>query len=149
MFFTGNLCSQFENTMKNNEYRKINFISIQEFQKDSDKLGFASLSKDLELLQKYLRVNPRGRPPIVVRCSGLGQSLEAEIYKVREFRCTSMKGKGRRSGIRVIYAYIPDDKTDGTIIFIEMYFKGKKDNFDKKRVLQYFHKETGLYYTAK
>ena len=60
-----------------------------------------------------------------------------------------MRGKGARSGIRIIYAYIPEDKVNDKVIFIEMYSKSKKDNFDKKRILQYFRKETGPYYTVK
>ena len=141
------LCSQFVNI--NDEPRELDFLLLKDFQRDLDKLGFASLPKDLETLKSYLRVDPRGRKPKVERCSGLGQCVEVEIYKVREFRCKDMRGKGARSGIRIIYAYIPEDKVNDKVIFIEMYSKSKKDNFDKKRILQYFRKETGPYYTVK
>ena len=56
------------------------------------------------------------------------------IYKARKFACRSLKGKGSRSGIRVIYAFYPDNNK---IEFIEIYFKGEKENEDKKRIEEY------------
>ena len=40
------------------------------------------------------------------------------IYKVRHFRCKALKGKGSRSGIRVIYAYEQDK---ALVTLIEVY----------------------------
>ena len=60
------------------------------------------------------------------------------IYKARKFACRSLKGKGSRSGIRVIYAFYPDNNK---IEFIEIYFKGDKENEDKERIEEYL-KET-------
>lgn len=48
-----------------------------------------------------------------------------------------MKGKGAASGIRIIYAY--NEKED-IIEFIEIYFKGDKENEDRERILKHFKK---------
>lgn len=111
------------------------FDSLTEFDKELERLlrKYRSLNADIDLLRKYLRNNPRGNPPIVVRIPGLG--LETEIYKVRHFRCKALK-KGSRSGIRVIYAFFPDNPK---ITFSEIYYH-EKDNTDcdKERLKNYF-----------
>jgi hypothetical protein len=54
-----------------------------------------------------------------------------EIYKVVKFACKSLKGRGVKSGLRVIYAYFPDqDKVE----FIESYFKAEQENGDRTRI---------------
>jgi hypothetical protein len=56
-----------------------------------------------------------------------------KIYKARKFACRSLKGKGAHSGIRVIYAYSEDvDKIE----FIEIYYKGDKENEERERILK-------------
>jgi len=42
------------------------------------------------------------------------------------------------SGIRVIYAYFEDDDR---IELVEIYFKGDKENEDRKRILKYYSDE--------
>lgn len=60
-----------------------------------------------------------------------------KIFKARKFACRSLKGRGVRSRIRVIFAYYPDkDRLD----FIEIYFKGDKENEDKKRIMKHYYK---------
>jgi hypothetical protein len=49
-----------------------------------------------------------------------------KVYKIKKFACKSLPGKGVRSGIRVVYALIPQTKG---IIFLEIYYK-EKDNTD-------------------
>lgn len=124
----------------------INFCEIPEFKKDIEGLPYPSLSEDLRTLRQAINVEPRGRPPQIVRVP-LGSLIEVEVYKVKHFRCKSLQGKGSRSGIRVVYAHIPDKNE---IIFIEAYFK-KDDSTDcdKKRIEKYFNKTNGLYYTAR
>jgi len=95
---------------------------------------------------QILRVEPRGRRSSIVRVSGVGSSVGVEIYKVRHFRCRSLKGKGSRSGIRIVYAYLPDENK---IVFIEAYTKQKQSNHNKGRIYKYFHKTKGLYYQTK
>jgi len=46
--------------------------------------------------------------PGTFRISGLGEEVKVPIYKLKHFRCKSLKRKGSRSGIRVIYAYEND-----------------------------------------
>lgn len=66
--------------------------------------------------------------------SGLGITYPP-IYKVKRFACRSLKGKGSNSGMRIIYAYKKD--TD-EINFVEIYYKGDKENEDKDRILKEF-----------
>jgi hypothetical protein len=52
-----------------------------------------------------------------------------EIYKLKKFTCKSLKGKGNRSGIRVIYIF-----ENNKVHFVEIYHKNTKPNMDYKRV---------------
>lgn len=114
---------------------------LPEFTKDLKKLfkKYKTLPEDLEIfidkqlkLVHKLKIDNGG----VVRISDLGISYP-EIYKARKFACRSLKGTGGRSGIRVIYAYYPDqDKIE----FIEIYYKGDQDNEDRRRILAYYKK---------
>lgn len=112
---------------------------LPEFTKDLNKLSkkYKTLQEDFETfidkqlkLFHKLKIDNGG----VVRISNLGINYP-EIYKARKFACRSLKGTGGRSGIRVIYAYYPDkDRID----FIEIYYKGDKENEDRGRILNYF-----------
>ena len=64
---------------------------------------------------------------------GLGLD-HLKVYKAVKFACKSLKGKGVKSGIRVIYAYF--EKED-KIVFIEIYYKGDKANEDRERIRRY------------
>ena len=111
------------------------FDSLTEFDKELKRLlrKYRSLNEDIEVLKKYLRITPGNNPPRVIRIPGLG--LETEIYKVKHFRCRALN-KGCRSGIRVIYAFFPDNPK---IIFSEIYYKEKDDtDCDKERIKRYF-----------
>ena len=72
------------------------------------------------------RVNPRARDGI----AGL-KIDEPKVYKAKMFACKALKGKGVQSGIRVIYAYF---STEDVIEFVEIYYKGDKENEDKERI---------------
>jgi hypothetical protein len=112
------------------------FGKTEEFSKEFARLlkKWRSLNGDLELLKQVLAANPRGHEPIIVRVSGLG--TKTEIYKVKHFRCLAMKGKGSLSGIRIVYAFLPDQKR---IEFIEIYYKEKDDiDCDKERIKRYY-----------
>jgi len=112
--------------------------SIPEFEKDLKKLKkkYRTLSDDLEIFKSALEVDPRNLTGVVQ--IPLGEKIKTDIYKARKFRCKSLKGKGSKSGIRVIYAYIPEEDKEDKIIFIEIYYKGKKSNHDIKRIEKYF-----------
>lgn len=100
---------------------------------------FRTLDEDLEIFiktQLYLfhKTNEDNKGVFPLKGLGLGCP---QIYKAKKFACRSLKGKGVRSGIRVIYAYFEDeDKVD----LIEIYYKGDKKHEDKKRILQYCRK---------
>ena len=111
------------------------FSSVPEFERELKNLlkKYCTLTDDLEVLRGVLRILPRGYPPLIVRISGLG--IQTEIYKVKHFRCKALK-KGSRSGIRVVYAYLPAEEK---IEFAEIYYKEKDDrDCDKKRILKYY-----------
>jgi hypothetical protein len=60
-----------------------------------------------------------------------------QIHKIKKFACKALKGKGAKSGIRVIYAYFPLDKT---VDFLEIYYKKTGDaDMDYKRTTEYFN----------
>jgi mRNA-degrading endonuclease RelE of RelBE toxin-antitoxin system len=111
------------------------FDSLSEFRKDFEKLlkKYPSLIEDFNILKQFLCKHPRGFPPIIFQISDLG--IKIEIFKVKKFRCKSLKGSGSNSGIRIIYALLEKEQK---IEFIEIYFKGKKSNHDKERILKYY-----------
>jgi hypothetical protein len=45
--------------------------------------------------------------------------------------CKSLKGKGKKSGLRIIYVY---ERASNKVTFIEVYFKQNKKNEDTKRL---------------
>lgn len=120
-------------------FKKITQLS--EFEKDFKKLKkkFRTLDEDLKNFIKVqlklfhkLKLDNQG----IVEIAGLGIDYP-RIYKARKFACRYLKGKGSKSGIRIIYAYF--DKED-KIEFIEIYFKGDKENEDRERIQKY-HKD--------
>ncbi|MFH0977655.1 MAG: hypothetical protein V1874_17890 [Spirochaetota bacterium] len=59
---------------------------------------------------------------------------EPKIYKAKKFACKALKGKGAKSGIRVIYSYYVESQS---IEFIEIYYKGDRENEDRERIKEY------------
>ncbi|HPR65259.1 MAG TPA: hypothetical protein PK014_13700 [Thermoanaerobaculia bacterium] len=86
------------------------------------------LNAQLAPLHK-LGIDNGGAVPI----SDLGNS-PLPIYKAKKFACRSLKGKGARTGIRVIYAY---NQEINQLTFIEIYIKSDKENEDRKRIDRY------------
>ena len=113
-----------------------------EFERDIKQLTkkFRSLPEDLETLIRYslntyhkLGQMQDGIKPI----AGLGIEYP-QIYKVTKFTCKALKGRGSKSGIRVIYAYFSDlDKVE----FVEMYFKADDEKEDRERILKLYKKQ--------
>lgn len=114
-----------------------NISHVPEFEKDIKRLKrFTSLKEDLRVfikvaLNAFHKQNIDGRA--VFHISNLGIH-SPKIYKARKFACKALKGKGAQSGIRVIYAY---HENEGWIEFIEIYYKGDKENEDRERILRY------------
>lgn len=109
---------------------------LPEFEKEFKKLlkKFQSLAEDLDvfidkqlILTHKLGVDNGG----VVRIAGLGID-EPKVYKAKKFACKSLKGKGAQSGIRIIYSY---SATRDVVEFIEIYYKGDKENEDRERIV--------------
>ncbi len=48
-----------------------------------------------------------------------------QIYKIKKFTCKALKGKGSKSGIRIIYAFYPQEFK---VEFLEIYFKEKSNS---------------------
>lgn len=118
-------------------FNKIKFL--QEFNKDLKKLKFRTLKHDLDIftekqLQLFhkLGIDNKG----IVQIPNLGIKYP-KIYKARKFASRSLKGKGSASGIRIIYAYF---ETEDRIEFIEIYYKGNKENEDRERILRHYSK---------
>lgn len=110
-------------------------IYCEEFSRDFKKLlkRYRSFKEDLEIFieaQLYsfhkLHIDNHG----VTRINNIGFD-SPPIYKARKFACRALKGKGSRSGIHIIYAYMME--TD-EIIFFEIYSKTDKQNEDRERI---------------
>jgi len=119
-------------------FKKISHV--QEFEKDMKRLKrFSSLEEDLRMFTKvalnaFHKQNIDSRA--IFHISDLG-IRSPKIYKAKKFACKALKGKGVQSGIRVIYAY---HEEDDWIEFIEIYYKGDKENEDRERILKYYGK---------
>ena len=116
-----------------------NIKELAEFKKDLKKLSkkFRTLEEDLKIftekqlnLYHKLGMDNKG----IFSISDLGIDYP-KIYKAKKFACRSLKGKGAASGIRVIYAYY---EKENEIEFIEIYYKGNKENEDRARILRYY-----------
>lgn len=114
----------------------MDFEAIPEFEKDVKRLQkrFRSLPDDLEVIKKVLRVKPEGRAPFSYRINNLG--IKTCVIKVKKIACRSLKGKGTRSGLRLVYALF---KEKPRIVFIELYHKSDQANEDRNRINVHFN----------
>ena len=129
--------------MKKEKKKLFNEIRrLKDFEKDFRKLlkKFKTLEGDLETfintqlkLYHKQKVDNSG----VVRISNLAID-KPKIFKARKFACKSLKGTGGRSRIRIIYAYYEEENI---VEFIEIFFKGDKENEDRDRILGYYKKD--------
>ncbi len=123
---------------------KISYNEIPEFQKDLKSLlkKYPSLPDDLKLVKTAAielfhihKINNLSVFPIPNFCSD-----KIQICKVKKFACKSLKGRGAKSGIRVIYAF---NNATLKVDFIEIYFKADQENEDSERIKAYL-KEISL-----
>lgn len=112
------------------------FFRLPEFDHDMKKLSkdFRSLEEDLGIFSVALAARIPAGLPGIVQIANLGTDVSDPVFKVRKFRCQSLKGRGSNSGLRVIYAF---DPAADSITFIEIYFKGNQENEDRERILRY------------
>ena len=113
----------------------MNFDELTEFQKDLKILlkRYRTLNDDLFVVKQVLEVAPDERPPFSYRIDNLG--LKSCVIKVKKIACKALKGRGVNSGLRLIYAYFPDEQK---ITFIELYHKSDKENEDRFRITENF-----------
>ena len=111
---------------------------LPEFERDLKKLlkRFPTLVSDLNtLIDTLLFLHHKITPhPEVRQISDLGNT-PLPVHKVRRFACRSLKGRGARTGLRLVYAW---DEARDAITLIEIYIKTDKANEDRKRILKYF-----------
>jgi len=110
-------------------------VRREEFGRDLKKLlrRFRTLEEDLATLVRTqlniyhkLHVDNGG----IFRLTGLPFEVP-QVFKVKKFACKALKGRGVKSGIRVIYAYYPE--TDA-VELVEIYFKADQVNEDRQRL---------------
>lgn len=116
----------------------IKYEETSEFKKDFKKLvkRFISLPGDLDIIKKAVielrhihNINNLG----TFEMTGFS-SEELSFWKIKKFACRSLKGRGVKSGLRVIYSW---HKDTNKIVFIEIYFKGDKESEDRDRIMKY------------
>lgn len=108
----------------------ITFDESPEFQKDCKRLGkkYKSLIDDLKEFRNVVSVVPLGNSKHFIIIT---QIKVLYIVKARLF-CRYLKG----SSLRVIYAYFEQEQR---IEFIEVYFKGDKENENHDRIMEYLN----------
>jgi len=108
----------------------ITFDELPEFQKDCKRLGkkYKSLIDDLKEFRNVVSIVPLGNSKHFIIIT---QIKVLYIVKARLF-CRYLKG----SSLRVIYAYFEQEQR---IEFIEVYFKGDKENENHDRIMEYLN----------
>lgn len=114
---------------------------LPEFEKELKKLSkkYRTLEADLKTfisIQLRLFHELKQDNGGIVNIAGLGIE-DPKIYKARKFACRALSGTGSNSGIRIIYAYYPQENRAQ---FIEVYYKGDKELEDCARIAKHFKK---------
>ena len=121
------------------ENMTMNYNETEEFARDFKKLlkKFSSLKEDLEVNKRYRieffhlrKIDSKS----VFKIQGIGNSEELQFFKVKKFQCKSLKGRGAKSGIRVIYAFFPLQQK---LTFLEIYFKAQQENETRQRIIDF------------
>ena len=108
---------------------KINYRHHDKFEKQFKKLirKYRSLEEDLEIAKKFA-IEAFHLDKINNEAVWLVPKFDkkiVQIYKLKKFSCKALKGKGNRSGIRIIYAFYPEKFE---VEFLEIYFKERDDS---------------------
>jgi len=122
---------------------RIDYCETDSFTKDFRKLlkRFRTPKSDLQTAKRdaielYHLKNIDNQS--VFRIQGVGTEA-VQIYKLKKFACKALKGRGSKSGLRVIYAFYREILK---VEFIEMYFKGDQEIEDKERIREYLKNYT-------
>mgnify|MGYP000910955415 FL=1 len=117
---------------------KIEYNETNLFQKDLKHLlkKFPTLKDDIEIAKKNAielyhinKIDNQSVFPIQGFCTS-----KIKVYKLKKFACKALKGRGSKSGIRIIYAFHLETSK---VVFIQLYFKGEQLNEDKDRIKEY------------
>jgi mRNA-degrading endonuclease RelE of RelBE toxin-antitoxin system len=104
--------------------KKIEYRCHDRFEKHLKKLikKYRSLEEDLEIAKKFAieAFHISGINNESVWLVPKFDKKTVQIYKLKKFSCKALKGKGNRSGIRIIYAFYPEKFE---VEFLEIYFK--------------------------
>lgn len=106
-----------------------NFNELRQFQKELKRLfkKYKTLNEDFEKFKKVLAIYPTGvgKNFIIIY-----SSPELKIVKAH-LACRALRNNHL---LRIIYAHVENKKR---IEFIELYFKGDKENEDHERIKEY------------
>jgi mRNA-degrading endonuclease RelE of RelBE toxin-antitoxin system len=109
--------------------KKIDYRCHDRFERQIKKLikKYRSLEEDLEIAKKYAieAFHIYGINNEAIWLVPKFDKKIIQIYKLKKFSCKALKGKGNRSGIRIIYAFYPEKFA---VEFLEIYFKEKDDS---------------------
>jgi mRNA-degrading endonuclease RelE of RelBE toxin-antitoxin system len=68
------------------------------------------------------------------RIKGLGGEISLPAFKIKKFRCKSIK-KGNRSGFRFTFLF---HEEESLIYFVQIYHKSANENEDQNRIINLF-----------
>ena len=104
------------------------FDRLPEFEKEFSKLSkrYPSLPEDLKKFERLIEANPTG----VGKNFTIFYNTEVVVVIKARLACKRLKDRS----IRMIYAYHKDTVT---FMYIEVYFKGDKENEDRERIREY------------
>ncbi|MCL5010996.1 MAG: hypothetical protein M1127_02190 [Patescibacteria group bacterium] len=112
------------------------FDTIAEFEKEFKRLfnKYKTLNDDFEKFKNILIVAPTGvgKNFVIVHFSP-----PIKIVKAR-MACRALHGRS----LRIIYAYFEQNQR---IEFIEIYFKGEKENEDRERIKEYLKNQNPVH----
>ena len=117
-------------------------VRLPGFEREMKKLlkKYRTLEEDLEnlinsALYPYHKMDLSYGGIFPVSYLNIGQH---NYYKVTQIACRSLRGRGKRSGLRLIYAFY--EETD-TVELIEIYHKSNKDNENRERILNHHRRK--------
>lgn len=125
--------------------KNINKIShdvlfVPEFENDAINLRdkFETLGNDLQVfietgLKLYHDLNMDNEG---IRVLKKLNKQTGKVYEAVKFACRSLKGKGAKSGIKIVYAHFEQEKR---IELIEIYYQEDKENPDQERISKYYN----------
>jgi len=104
------------------------FLQLPEFEKELKKLSkkYPTLESDIEDIKPILLTCPTGigKNFIIIRSKENTKIIKVKIH------CESLRSRN----IRLIYSYREDEIE---FLYLEIYFKGNKENEDRERIEEY------------